>query len=646
MAKQSTGGITFVSQNKPITHSANLGKHDLGYANTSIVTKKENGKVSYEQKENSVSKQLKNAKREGDIQKYGEANVELVEKATGTSPTSPDVEFGAEDQYDKDFLSKEFKRLKNSKIRFKQKSITDSSLENSITAVRFNKNFTNTRKRLEKYAIKSAVYGIGGLPATYLDTTDPPLDGIDDGLGYQYINTVMRYGTFIAFQPGFITWGLKLDGKSWETILNPENVTYLQKKVIAGGIDFNQPKLKEYYLEVARHDRIAILLMGIEELGISAAMFGTDDKASAYGGGLKITKPEIRSLSFNTFQHTDIANLGVGLVDSVIQGVPAIAFSSGSNDEEKQSSGFVVFYVDGAIEASDTISNSAEPSEFKQGLDNLLGDTSSLVKEVMGKTLGAFDGGNSLMTFLGGNAIIPDVWKDTTYQKSYSFNIKLIAASGDPVTVFMSIIHQLNKLMCLAVPLGTGGFYSSAPILRVFSQGVINTEYGLIESMTISRKMETLNDYGMPTEVDVAITLRDLNSYIYREMPGWFESGMTLSSSMTTFLATLCGMNVTTLTRTQKMNVNERMYKEYMANEGTFKNILDRKFQVWADIGENGMYAIQEKSQSIRLGLTRTWDLLSSAPRDIKERARSIPEGAVNAAKGTVNAVKKGLGKR
>ena len=129
-------------------------------------------------------------------------------------------------------------------------------------------------------------------------------------------------------------------------------------------------------------------------------------------------------------------------------------------------------------------------------------------------------------------------------------------------------------------------------------------------------------------------------------MPGWFESGMTLSSSMTTFLATLCGMNVTTLTRTQKMNVNERMYKEYMANEGTFKNILDRKFQVWADIGENGMYAIQEKSQSIRLGLTRTWDLLSSAPRDIKERARSIPEGAVNTAKGTVNAVKKGLGKR
>ena len=126
MAKQSTGGITFVSQNKPITHSANLGKHDLGYANTSIVTKKENGKVTYEQKENSVSKQLKNAKREGDIQKYGEANVELVEKATGTSPTSPDVEFGAEDQYDKDFLSKEFKRLKNSKIRFKQKSITIS----------------------------------------------------------------------------------------------------------------------------------------------------------------------------------------------------------------------------------------------------------------------------------------------------------------------------------------------------------------------------------------------------------------------------------------------------------------------------------------------------------------------------------------
>ena len=639
MANKSTGGITFANS-KPITKPNS--KVNMG-GNLLDVSQDSKGKITAQVRETVNAKHVKDAKRNADIAKYGQSNVELVEKAVPLKQSeSPDVEFGAADGFDANFLKKESKR-KSSKLRFVQTSITDNTLEKHISNMRFNKNFANTRKRLEKYAIKSAVYGIGGLPATYLDTTDPPLEGIDDGLGYQYINTVMRYGTFIAFQPGFITWGLSLDGKSWETILNPENVTYLQKKVIAGGIDFNQPKLKEYWLEVSRHDRLAILLMGIEELGISAAMFGTDDKSSAYGGGLKFTKPEVRSLSFSNFQHTDIANLGVGLADSVIQGVPAIAFNSGSNDEEKQSSGFVVFYVDGAIEASDTISNSAEPSEFKQGLDNLLGDTSSLVKEVMGKTLGAFDGGNSLMTFLGGNAIIPDVWKDTSYQKSYSFSIKLIAASGDPVTEFMSIIHQLNKILCLAVPLGTGGFYSSAPILRVFSQGVINTEYGLIESLTITRKMETLNDYGMPTEVDVAITLRDLNSYIYREMPGWFESGMTLSSSMTTFLATICGMNVTTLTRTQKMNVNKRMYKEYMANEGTFKNVMDRKFQAWADMGENGMYAIQEKSQSIKLGLMRTWDLLSSAPRDIKERAGGVPRSVVDGAKGAYNSVKNGL---
>ena len=152
MAKQSTGGITFANQSKPITtHTANLGKYDIGTSGIEV-KKDSNGKVKYEQKENSTSKQLKHAKREGDIQKYGESNVELVEKATGTSP-SPDVEFGAEDQYDKDFLNKEASRLKKSKIRFKQTSITDNSLENSLNSMRFNKNFTNTRKRLEKYAI-------------------------------------------------------------------------------------------------------------------------------------------------------------------------------------------------------------------------------------------------------------------------------------------------------------------------------------------------------------------------------------------------------------------------------------------------------------------------------------------------------------
>lgn len=593
--------------------------------------------------------------RAKEIQKATEAANKAAEgkkeeKKTEDANKTPDIEFTKEDKYDKDFEKKEAERRKKAKPICLLKDAASIQLEQALTEFRggtdkVGVNVKKIRATLESYAIKSAIYGIGGMPATYLDNTDPPLPNHekDDGLGYQYINTVIRYGTFIAFQPGVITWSLKLDGIDLQTLTNPQNVSYLQKKVIAGGIDFNQPKLKEYYMEVDRHCRIAILLMGIEELGIAAAHFGTHRSKMQYGGGLGISKPTVKGFSFNTFTHQDIANLGLGLADSVIQGIPMASFSAGAKEDETQSSGFVVFYVDGGIQASDTISNSAEPSEFKQSLDALVGDTSSAVKEVMGKTLGAFDGTNALLTFLGGNAIIPDVWKDTTYQKSYTFTIKLISASGDPVSVFMNVMYPLIKLLCLATPMGTGGFYSSAPILRVFSQGVINTEYGLIESMTINRKMETLNDYGMPTEVDVEITLRDLNSYIYRQMPGWWESGMTLSSSMTTFLATLCGINVTTLTRTQKMTLNEKLYEAYISSTGTTKNYFDRKYQGWSDMAENGMYSMQETAQSVRLGFSRTWGYLTTAPGEIIDRVVSAPKTIGDGVSNTVANVGKSL---
>lgn len=101
---------------------------------------------------------------------------------------------------------------------------------------------------------------------------------------------------------------------------------------------------------------------------------------------------------------------------------------------------------------------------------------------------------------------------------------------------------------------------------------------------------------------------------------------MTLSSSMTTFLATICGINVTTLTRTQKMTLNEKLYEAYQSSTGTFKNIFDRKHQGWSDMGENGMYAMQETAQSIRLGVSRTWGLLKQAPGDIRDRVVGAPK--------------------
>lgn len=439
--------------------------------------------------------------------------------------------------------------------------------------------------KLEAFALKSAVYGIGGMPATFIENTDPPLPSTPNGLGYHYVNNVIRNGTFIAFQPGVIRWNISsADAKGIMENLD-SGITHIARKFLVGEMDFNQPKISEYWREVSRHTRVAIMLMGIQDLGIQAAYFGAGGKSNPYAAKIQEGKPEIKDLSFKNFDQKDLARLGAGFANSVISGLPGI--SQGPLNDETDA-GFVVFYVDGQIEASDTLTNQSEDSAFKTALDSAMGTTHDAIKEVIGKTIGRASGvkdvKDDILNFLAGNPIMPSVWSDSTFDKTYSFGIKLTSANGNQVSVFMNEIFPLIKICSLAVPLGTGGFYSSPPICRVYSQGVINTEYGLIETLTITRNMSTLNDFGTPTEIDVQMTVKDLNPHLFREMDGWLHSGALIGTSFTTFLATICGINVTTLTKSQKKAANELISAEMFNNEMSLDNWIFRMGQAWSDL--------------------------------------------------------------
>ena len=530
-------------------------------------------------------------------------------------------------------------------LRSKPGKFDGASLESKLTGMR--KADAKLRKRLEAIAVKSGLYGVGGMPATYIDNTDPPLPGVPNGLGQQYVNSVVRYGTFIAFQPGVITWNIS--GLAADNIINAGNIGHIARKFISGGVDFNQPKLFEYWKEVARHCRVAILLMGIEDLGVNTLYFGSPGGTADYMGALDMTKNNMKegtsNLSFRGFQHFQLANIGAGFANAVIGGIPASLTGASGQDDQKDS-GFVVFYTDGPIEASDTLSNQSEPSPFKQALDNMMGSTDEIIRDVVSKTINTVGAGNNdILTFLGGNPVIPDVWSDSSFDKAYTCTIKLVSAAGDPVSVFMNIIFPLIKICCLAVPLGTGGYYGSPPILRVYSQGVINTDYGLIESMTINRKMETLNDWGMPTEVDVQLSIKDLNPHLYREMDGWFRSGLTMGTSFTTFLATICGVNVTTLTRGQKMVANDALYTQWAKYDGTFKNIIRSKVtQGWADIATNWIYGLENNTRNIKLAAGRIGQIFSESVSYAGDAAGTTYNAAREGVNSAVGAVGKGLG--
>lgn len=461
-------------------------------------------------------------------------------------------------------------------------------------------------------AARGSIWGINGLPANFLQDTDPPLADFPNSLGSMFINNVLKYGTFIAFQPGFINWQISENAAAATSAVGGKVLT-IARDAFTGNLQFNQSIMYDYRKDVARYTRLAAMLCGLQGHGITAT----------FGGGSDVPQKQ-GVFDFSRFTAEDIAYLGSGLSSLAIGGYPAMLEKLGSGNTNDDSPGYVVFYADGIIEASDTLSNQANPSPFKEQLDSL-GTTSEVVKAIASPMLGNPRNKvqQSVLNYFMGVPAIPDVWANSSFEKSYSVKIKLATPSGDKISTFMNTIFPLVQLTCLAVPPGTGGFFTSPPICKVYSQGVINSEYSLITDLTIDRKMETCNDWGMPTEIDVTMTVRDLNAYLFRSYPGWFKSGMGLGSSYTTFLATLCGINVSTLTKQQKKTVNQAIEEMYFKNGGSLKSKFNDVNTYFHDFVEGMVYRGDGYVQSVKLfmnGMNEMWNQFTG-----KSKANTSP---------------------
>ena len=163
------------------------------------------------------------------------------------------------------------------------------------------------------------------------------------------------------------------------------------------------------------------------------------------------------------------------------------------------------------------------------------------------------------LSYLTGNPLFPQIWQATTFEKSYSVNMKFSSHAGDPISVFMNVIYPLIKFVVLALPIGVGGFQTSPAILKVYSSGAINTEYGMITTFNINRHMETATDTGLPTEVDIQATVVDMNPYLYKERPGWFKHTSGLGTGFSNFIATMIGINITTISSATKSTFTNAM---------------------------------------------------------------------------------------
>lgn len=116
----------------------------------------------------------------------------------------------------------------------------------------------------------------------------------------------------------------------------------------------------------------------------------------------------------------------------------------------------------------------------------------------------------------GGNIILPDVWKDSSYSKSYNIEMKLVSPYGTAESIYLHLLVPLFHIIALAYPkqLGRAG-YCSPFLIRAFCKGWFNCDMGIIESINVKKASQGgWSCDGLPTELDISISLKDLYSVL------------------------------------------------------------------------------------------------------------------------------------
>lgn len=443
---------------------------------------------------------------------------------------------------------------------------------------------------ISQIATPASLFGIGGMPAVFLNNTDPPSALNSQGLGSYYLEQNIKHGQFVVFKPGFLTWGI---GKDEATEIASGNAAGALMGVVAklftGKLTDLRPSLDDYWFDVERSMRLAIYMMGLDKAWFPFQMGGEGVSKGGWGDRLGNQGGGSMSLSYCTFgqmTRKNWRNIGLKLANLIANkhyhlDLTYTGTGKSGNQDAIQDVGLVPFYVNGNVEVTENISNGTSNNPLSEALSQITGEGDNKMKQMIGMVgWGGRSIESSSLGFFTGQPLMPQVWSNTTIDKSYSFSLRLTTPSGDPVSYLMNVLYPTIKLMHLALPLGVGGFQTSPSVVSIFSLGTMNIKYGMITSLNIQKNMQTLSDNGLPTEVDIQVSCVDLNPHIYKERPGWFRTSIEIGNGFSNFIATMCGINVTVIPDSYLQKYQNELRK------------IDENFN-GRIIFENGVFAVQ-----------------------------------------------------
>ena len=280
-------------------------------------------------------------------------------------------------------------------------------------------------------------------------------------------------------------------------------------------------------------------------------------------------------------------------------------------------SGFIQFYCDPDMGATESASNSTQDSMLKgvfdnvsqsmkelaflmnsgglSSVDNLNGVQEGISKAVekFGSVIGGNNGISEMLKRLldvggnvikGENLIIPQIYSGSSYERRYSLTVHLKSIYGSKLAYYLDVLVPLFHLLALALPKQTSANTYGAPFLvKVFCDGIFTTNLGIVSSISINKNVdpEAWTVDGFPSEVDVSLEIVDLYSDLTMSPQTNIEMFLA-NSSLIDYIGTTCGLN---------------FLEPQIANK--MKNFITTIKNAFGDIPENIVSVLNDKVDNL-----------------------------------------------
>lgn len=407
---------------------------------------------------------------------------------------------------------------------------------------------------LENNLTISNLRGIFGMPYQFMSSADPRIsDATTDSIGRKFAKEIISQMPLLLITPGVPIFMSNFNTNDKRDVLKKfinlasGNEDDIKTKVLDTKVFGKYYSLKyaykEYFDYVNPMCRIAARLMNLQDETI---------------GGVKLE-------SLNWAKNT---NEGFSKIFSVYRGCTAWYCESENNISESFSNditesalasklnslsdygrelNFLLGTVHSRTNPGTLLDKFTDPENLTRSMENV----SNFINTALGNTgvSGIFSTiTNSAQTIAaGGKLVFPKIWSESSFNRSYNVNLKLVSPDGDDLSIYLNIIVPMLHLLGLVLPREAekSHGYMSPFLVRGFYKGFFNVDMGIITDLSFSKGKDsawTIN--GLPTTVDVSFTITDLYSDMYISSMTSTKNNTLNNIILMDYISNLCGINI------------------------------------------------------------------------------------------------------